>query len=78
MLSILSNALVLIGTLTFVIAGIGLLPAALLQALPLRIFGIMANDTLLAVPALTALLKKAAKKDEAFAARVARRRSMRP
>lgn len=30
-------------------------------------------DTLLAVPALTTLLKKAAKKDEAFAARVAKR-----
>ena len=30
-----------------------LLPAALLQALPLRIFGIMANDTLLAIPFFT-------------------------
>jgi len=32
---------------------LGLLPAALLQALPERIFGIMANDTLLAVPFFT-------------------------
>jgi GntP family gluconate:H+ symporter len=31
----------------------GLLPAALMQALPLRIFGIMANDTLLAIPFFT-------------------------
>jgi len=32
---------------------LGLLPAALFQALPERIFGIMANDTLLAVPFFT-------------------------
>ncbi len=32
---------------------IGLLPASLLQALPLRIFGIMQNDTLLAIPFFT-------------------------
>ncbi len=32
---------------------IGLLPESLLQALPLRIFGIMQNDTLLAVPFFT-------------------------
>jgi tripartite ATP-independent transporter DctM subunit len=32
---------------------LGLLPAELLQALPERIFGIMANDTLLAVPFFT-------------------------
>jgi TRAP-type mannitol/chloroaromatic compound transport system permease large subunit len=32
---------------------LGLLPAALLQALPLRIFGIMQNDTLLAIPFFT-------------------------
>ena len=32
---------------------LGLLPAALMQALPLRIFGIMANDTLLAIPFFT-------------------------
>jgi len=31
----------------------GLLPEALLQALPLRIFGIMQNDTLLAIPFFT-------------------------
>src|SRR4051812_10038838 len=31
----------------------GLMPQSLLQALPLRIFGIMANDTLLAVPFFT-------------------------
>jgi GntP family gluconate:H+ symporter len=31
----------------------GLLPAALMQALPLRIFGIMQNDTLLAIPFFT-------------------------
>src|SRR3982751_1090472 len=31
----------------------GLMPQALLQALPLRIFGIMQNDTLLAVPFFT-------------------------
>lgn len=41
--------------LFFGFAGIelGLLPEALLQALPLRIFGIMQNDTLLAVPFFT-------------------------
>jgi GntP family gluconate:H+ symporter len=33
--------------------GLGLLPEALLQALPLRIFGIMQNDTLLAIPFFT-------------------------
>ncbi|HSV68602.1 MAG TPA: TRAP transporter large permease subunit [Methylibium sp.] len=32
---------------------LGLLPASLLQALPLRIFGIMQNDTLLAIPFFT-------------------------
>ena len=32
---------------------LGLLPSALLQALPLRMFGIMQNDTLLAVPFFT-------------------------
>ncbi|MHB1250466.1 MAG: TRAP transporter large permease subunit, partial [Polaromonas sp.] len=32
---------------------LGLLPEALLQALPLRLFGIMQNDTLLAVPFFT-------------------------
>ncbi len=32
---------------------LGLLPASLLQALPLRVFGIMQNDTLLAVPFFT-------------------------
>lgn len=32
---------------------IGMLPASLMQALPLRIFGIMANDTLLAIPFFT-------------------------
>jgi len=32
---------------------LGLLPQTLLQALPLRIFGIMQNDTLLAVPFFT-------------------------
>src|SRR3569623_3699415 len=31
----------------------GALPEALLQALPLRIFGIMQNDTLLAIPFFT-------------------------
>jgi TRAP-type mannitol/chloroaromatic compound transport system permease large subunit len=41
--------------LFFGIVGVemGLLPPALLQALPLRIFGIMQNDTLLAVPFFT-------------------------
>ena len=32
---------------------LGLLPATLMQALPLRIFGIMQNDTLLAIPFFT-------------------------
>src|SRR5919201_1395905 len=32
---------------------LGVLPEALMQALPLRIFGIMQNDTLLAVPFFT-------------------------
>ena len=32
---------------------LGLLPASLFQALPLRVFGIMANDTLLAIPFFT-------------------------
>jgi len=32
---------------------LGILPEALLQALPLRIFGIMQNDTLLAIPLFT-------------------------
>ena len=32
---------------------LGLLPESLLQALPLRIFGIMQNDTLLAIPFFT-------------------------
>ena len=41
--------------LFFGIVGVemGLMPQALLQALPLRIFGIMQNDTLLAVPFFT-------------------------
>ncbi|WPC65720.1 TRAP transporter large permease subunit [Rhodoferax ferrireducens] len=37
----------------FVGIELGLLPEALLQALPLRIFGIMQNDTLLAIPFFT-------------------------
>ncbi len=37
----------------FVGVQLGLMPAALLQALPLRIFGIMQNDTLLAIPFFT-------------------------
>ncbi len=37
----------------FVGIEIGVLPEALLQALPLRIFGIMQNDTLLAIPFFT-------------------------
>ena len=37
----------------FVGIELGLLPASLMQALPLRIFGIMQNDTLLAVPFFT-------------------------
>ena len=32
---------------------LGMLPEALLQALPLRIYGIMQNDTLLAIPFFT-------------------------
>ena len=32
---------------------LGLLPASLMQALPLRIFGIMQNETLLAIPFFT-------------------------
>jgi TRAP-type mannitol/chloroaromatic compound transport system permease large subunit len=32
---------------------LGMLPEALLQALPLRLFGIMQNDTLLAIPFFT-------------------------
>ena len=32
---------------------LGMFPAALFQALPLRIFGIMQNDTLLAIPFFT-------------------------
>ncbi|MEO8059111.1 MAG: TRAP transporter large permease subunit [Burkholderiales bacterium] len=37
----------------FVGVEMGLLPEALMQALPLRIFGIMQNDTLLAIPFFT-------------------------
>ncbi len=37
----------------FVGIELGLLPEALLQALPLRVFGIMQNDTLLAIPFFT-------------------------
>jgi TRAP-type mannitol/chloroaromatic compound transport system permease large subunit len=37
----------------FVGIKMGLLPASLMQALPLRIFGIMQNDTLLAIPFFT-------------------------
>ncbi|TRZ94563.1 MAG: TRAP transporter large permease subunit [Rhodocyclaceae bacterium] len=37
----------------FVGIELGLLPAALMQALPLRIFGIMQNETLLAIPFFT-------------------------
>jgi len=37
----------------FVGVGLGMLPEALLQALPLRLFGIMQNDTLLAIPFFT-------------------------
>src|SRR5450830_1896873 len=37
----------------FVGIQVGLLPEALLQALPLRIFGIMQNETLLAIPFFT-------------------------
>ncbi|MFV0681015.1 TRAP transporter large permease [Ottowia sp.] len=37
----------------FVGIELGLLPAALMQSLPLRIFGIMQNDTMLAIPFFT-------------------------
>ncbi len=37
----------------FVGIEMGLLPASLMQALPLRVFGIMQNDTLLAIPFFT-------------------------
>ncbi len=37
----------------FVGIELGLLPASLMQALPLRIFGILSNDTLLAIPFFT-------------------------
>ena len=37
----------------FVGIELGVLPEALLQALPLRLFGIMQNDTLLAIPFFT-------------------------
>ena len=37
----------------FIGVQLGLLPEALLQALPLRLFGIMQNDTLLAIPFFT-------------------------
>jgi len=37
----------------FIGVQMGLLPATLMQALPLRIFGIMQNDTLLAIPFFT-------------------------
>ena len=37
----------------FVGLELGLIPAALFQALPLRVFGIMQNDTLLAIPFFT-------------------------
>ena len=37
----------------FVGVQMGLLPATLMQALPLRVFGIMQNDTLLAIPFFT-------------------------
>jgi TRAP-type mannitol/chloroaromatic compound transport system permease large subunit len=37
----------------FVGVELGMLPASLLQALPLRVFGIMQNDTLLAIPFFT-------------------------
>jgi GntP family gluconate:H+ symporter len=37
----------------FIGVELGLMPATLLQALPLRIFGIMQNDTLLAIPFFT-------------------------
>ncbi len=38
---------------SFVGIELGILPASLMQALPLRIFGIMQNDTLLAIPFFT-------------------------
>ncbi|MDO8370426.1 MAG: TRAP transporter large permease subunit, partial [Polaromonas sp.] len=37
----------------FVGVELGVLPEALMQALPLRLFGIMQNDTLLAIPFFT-------------------------
>ena len=37
----------------FVGIELGILPPSLLQALPLRLFGIMQNDTLLAIPFFT-------------------------
>jgi GntP family gluconate:H+ symporter len=37
----------------FIGVEMGLLPASLMQALPLRVFGIMQNDTLLAIPFFT-------------------------
>ena len=37
----------------FIGVQMGMLPEALLQALPLRLFGIMQNDTLLAIPFFT-------------------------
>jgi TRAP-type mannitol/chloroaromatic compound transport system permease large subunit len=37
----------------FIAIELGLVPAAIMQALPLRIFGIMKNDTLLAIPFFT-------------------------
>jgi len=37
----------------FVGVELGILPASLMQALPLRVFGIMQNDTLLAIPFFT-------------------------
>ena len=37
----------------FVGVELGLLPEALMQALPLRLYGIMQNDTLLAIPFFT-------------------------
>jgi GntP family gluconate:H+ symporter len=40
-------------TFGFIGVEIGMLPASLLQALPLRIFGIMQNETLLAIPFFT-------------------------
>ncbi|WP_310734335.1 TRAP transporter large permease [Ideonella livida] len=40
-------------TFGFIGVELGLLPASLMQALPLRIFGIMQNETLLAIPFFT-------------------------